>query len=173
MSQCSTGSRDRKKSDKTSDTCKVAYSLSSSFFLSFDQHSLLDLPAMVDLVLNVSQQEQIYYVGHSQGTVMGFAGFSSMPELASKIKLFVALAPVTTVTYIQGLFKFLTDFYKELEVRSSRSRAILQSAVPYPYISHYFIFAKSPYSKIFAGFKFYGFHMSRQNGSNIPVCFQH
>ena len=77
---------------------------------------------MVDLVLNVTQQEQIYYVGHSQGTVMGFAGFSSMPELASKIKLFVALAPVTTVTYIQGLFKFISDFYKELEVSWCRSK---------------------------------------------------
>ena len=77
---------------------------------------------MVNLVLNVTQQEQIYYVGHSQGTVMGFAGFSSMPELASKIKLFVALAPVTTVTYIQGLFKFISDFYKELEVSWCRSK---------------------------------------------------
>ena len=92
------------------------YFFFSIFFFSFDQHALLDLPVMVDLVLNVSQQEQIYYVGHSQGTVMGFAGFSSLPELASKIKLFVALAPVTTVSYIEGLFKFISDFYKELEV---------------------------------------------------------
>ena len=99
-----------------------------SFSLSFDQHSLLDLPAMVDLVLNVSQQEQIYYVGHSQGTVMGFAGFSSMPELASKIKLFVALAPVATVTYFRGLFRFLTDFYKEWEVCWWGSRSMLHSA---------------------------------------------
>ena len=80
---------------------------------------------MVDLVLNVSQQEQIYYVGHSQGTVMGFAGFSSMPELASKIKLFVALAPVATATYFRGLFRFLTDFYKEWEVCWCRSRSML------------------------------------------------
>ena len=71
---------------------------------------------MVDYVLEVTNQSELFYVGHSQGTVMGFAGFSSLPDLASKIKLFVALAPVTTVHYIKGAFDFISYFYKEVEV---------------------------------------------------------
>jgi lysosomal acid lipase/cholesteryl ester hydrolase len=82
---------------------------------SFDEHALLDLPTMVDYALEVSNQSQLFYVGHSQGTVMGFAGFSSLPKLAAKIKLFVALAPVTTVKYIKGALEFITYFYKELD----------------------------------------------------------
>ena len=87
-----------------------------SIHCSFDEHSLIDLPDMVDYVLEVTNQSELFYVGHSQGTVMGFAGFSSLPDLASKIKLFVALAPVTTVHYIKGAFDFISYFYKEVEV---------------------------------------------------------
>ena len=71
---------------------------------------------MIDYVLNVSGHKDLFYVGHSQGTVMGFAGFSSMPELASKVKVFAALAPVATVKYIEGAFKIFTEFYKILAV---------------------------------------------------------
>ena len=53
-----------------------------------------DIPAMLEYALQVSGQAQLYYVGHSQGTLVGFTGFSSNLELAEKVKLFFALAPV-------------------------------------------------------------------------------
>ena len=71
---------------------------------------------MLDYVMKVSGQDEIFYAGHSQGTVMGFAGFTSNQTLAQHIKAFFALAPVTTVKYIKGLFAFISDFYKELDV---------------------------------------------------------
>ena len=70
------------------------------FHYSFDEHIKYDLPAMLNYALEESGQDQLSYVGHSQGTAMGFGGFSSMPELAVKVKLFVALAPVTNATYV-------------------------------------------------------------------------
>lgn len=82
----------------------------------FDEHALVDLPTMLDYVMKVSGQDEIFYAGHSQGTVMGFAGFTSNQTLAQHIKAFFALAPVTTVKYIKGLFAFISDFYKELDV---------------------------------------------------------
>ena len=47
---------------------------------------------------------------------MGFGGFTANKTLASHVKAFFALAPVTTVKHVKGLFAFLADFYKELEV---------------------------------------------------------
>jgi len=74
---------------------------------------------MLNYALEVSRQDQLSYFGHSQGTAMGFEGFSSMPELAAKVKLFVALAPVANVSYVKGVFKILIDYYKEERVCSS------------------------------------------------------
>ena len=85
-------------------------------YYSFDEHIKYDLPAMLNYALEVSGQEQLSYVGHSQGTAMGFGGFSSMPELAAKVKLFVPLAPIANVTYIEGAFRVLADLYKEERV---------------------------------------------------------
>ena len=73
---------------------------------------------MLNYALKVSGQDQLSYVSHSQGTVMGFGGFSSMPELAAKIKLFVALAPVANISHCKGLFKAVLDIYKEADVSS-------------------------------------------------------
>ena len=57
----------------------------------------IDLPAMLNYVLNVTGQEQLFYVGHSQGTLIAFTGFSDNPELGKKVKAFFALAPVYTL----------------------------------------------------------------------------
>ncbi|XP_073345327.1 gastric triacylglycerol lipase [Pagrus major] len=66
---------------------------------SHDELALKDLPAVVDYILKVTGQEQIYYIGHSQGTTIAFIAFSTLPELASKIKLFIGLAPVATASF--------------------------------------------------------------------------
>ena len=83
---------------------------------SFDAHLQKDLPAMVDYTLTVSKQKQLFYVGHSQGTVMGFGGFTFNKTLAAQVNAFFALAPVAMVTHVQGAFYLLSKFYKQLEV---------------------------------------------------------
>lgn len=67
---------------------------------SFDEMAAYDLPAMINFVLNFTNQNQLFYVGHSQGTLIGFA--ESKMDLASKIRLFVGLAPVATVGHLNG-----------------------------------------------------------------------
>jgi lysosomal acid lipase/cholesteryl ester hydrolase len=76
----------------------------------FDQHALIDLPTMLTRVIDVTGHKRLFYVGHSQGTIMGFAGFTANQSLAAHIKVFFALAPVTTVHYIKGPITLLSPF---------------------------------------------------------------
>uniref|UniRef100_UPI00398F6625 gastric triacylglycerol lipase n=1 Tax=Pristiophorus japonicus TaxID=55135 RepID=UPI00398F6625 len=69
---------------------------------SFDEMATKDLPAVIDFILQKTKHQQLYYVGHSQGTTIGFIAFSTMPELAKKIKVFFGLAPVATVKYSES-----------------------------------------------------------------------
>uniref|UniRef100_A0A8C1S205 Lipase n=1 Tax=Cyprinus carpio TaxID=7962 RepID=A0A8C1S205_CYPCA len=64
---------------------------------SHDELAKKDLPAVINFITTTTGQEQVFYVGHSQGTTIAFIAFSTMLDLASKIKMFFALAPVATV----------------------------------------------------------------------------
>lgn len=75
---------------------------------SWDEMAKYDLPNMVDFILNATGHKQISYVGHSQGTTMGFAALSTNKDLESKINLFVALAPVANVSHMTSAMKLLT-----------------------------------------------------------------
>ncbi|XP_039191869.1 lipase member M-like isoform X2 [Crotalus tigris] len=69
---------------------------------SFDEMAKYDLPAVVNFILRKTGQQQLYYVGYSQGAAIAFIAFSAMPELAQKIKMFFALAPVTRIKYAKS-----------------------------------------------------------------------
>ena len=71
---------------------------------------------MLNYTLSVTGQSQVFYVGHSQGTIIGFAGFSTNADLASKVKVFFALAPIATVQHVEGALHYFAPFYRELEV---------------------------------------------------------
>ncbi|XP_045709689.1 lysosomal acid lipase/cholesteryl ester hydrolase-like isoform X2 [Phyllostomus hastatus] len=66
---------------------------------SFHEMAIYDLPASINYILNKTSQKQVYYVGHSQGTTIGFIAFTQLPALAKKIKMFFALAPAATITF--------------------------------------------------------------------------
>lgn len=97
---------------------------------SYDEMIEYDLPAMVDHIRTTTGQSQIYYVGHSQGTLVAFCGFGN-PDLASKakstlfnqpqlfflqIKAFFALAPVYTVGHIKSALQYLAPFTPVIKV---------------------------------------------------------
>ncbi|MBW04294.1 Gastric triacylglycerol lipase, partial [Eschrichtius robustus] len=68
----------------------------------FDEMAKYDLPSTINFILNKTGQKKLHYVGHSQGTTIGFIAFSTNPTLAQKIKAFYALAPVATVKYTKS-----------------------------------------------------------------------
>ncbi|EDV27058.1 uncharacterized protein TRIADDRAFT_54597 [Trichoplax adhaerens] len=81
---------------------------------SWDEIAKYDLPAMLEYVLNFTKQSHLVYVGHSQGTLVAFAEFSKNHVLAKKVKLFVALAPITTIDHIKSGLKYLAYISQDL-----------------------------------------------------------
>ncbi|ELK00940.1 Lipase member K [Pteropus alecto] len=80
---------------------------------SLDEMAKYDLPATINLIVEKTGQERLFYVGHSQGTTIAFIAFSTNPELAKRIKIFFALAPVTTVKYSRSPLRKLTTLSRE------------------------------------------------------------
>ena len=76
---------------------------------SWDEMAAYDFPAIVNYIVNATGHESIFYVGHSQGTMIAFAHLSQNPDLNKKIKLFVALGPVATLGHMVSPIKYLAD----------------------------------------------------------------
>ncbi|CAF4939844.1 unnamed protein product [Rotaria socialis] len=57
-------------------------------FWDFNWHDMArdDLPSMIYYILNQTKQTQIGYVGHFQGTMIGFAEFGSLTHIKSPLK---------------------------------------------------------------------------------------
>jgi len=70
---------------------------------SWDEMASIDLPTNIQYVLNYTGAQQLTYIGHSEGTIQAFAGFIINPDLAEKVNLYVALAPVAYVQYVESL----------------------------------------------------------------------
>ena len=89
----------------------VKYKLTDDRFwdFSFDEMAAHDLPAMLYYILNETHQETLFYVGHSQGTLIGFSQFSLDEELASRVKLFLGLGPVATMSHMKSPIKYIAD----------------------------------------------------------------
>lgn len=77
------------------------------------------MPAVIDYIKQTTGVEQMYYAGHSQGTMIAFAGFSENQTLAKSIKKFYGLAPVSFLGNMKSPLKYLADFTPELQVKCS------------------------------------------------------
>lgn len=44
-----------------------------------------DTPAYIDYILNYTNYQQLYYIGHSMGTTMAFAMLSTKTEYNDKV----------------------------------------------------------------------------------------
>lgn len=76
-----------------------------------------DLPAVIEYIKGATGVEQLYYGGHSQGTMIAFAGFSQNKTLSKSIKKFYGLAPVSFLGSMKSPLKYLAKFTPELEVK--------------------------------------------------------
>lgn len=86
---------------------------------SYDEMALYDLPATVDKILSITGASDLFYVGHSQGGAIGYAGLSADPSLASKVKMFAALAPAVYVKDMRSPVRNLAPLAGAYYVRKS------------------------------------------------------
>lgn len=63
---------------------------------SIDEFALYDIPDSINYVLNYTNQENLTYIGFSQGSAQAFAALSINPILNKQVKLFIALSPAMT-----------------------------------------------------------------------------
>ncbi len=68
-----------------------------------------DLPSMIDYVLDKTKEMQLFYVGHSQGTLIAFSALSTNTRLASQVKLLLGMGPVSQVAHIKSPIRYLAD----------------------------------------------------------------
>nr|CAD7429300.1 unnamed protein product [Timema monikensis] len=84
---------------------------------SWDEMGLYDLPAALELSLEVTGQKQLYYIGHSMGTTMFFVLASSRPKYtAVKVKAMFALAPVAFLEHAKSPIRILAPFSHDIEL---------------------------------------------------------
>lgn len=91
---------------------------------SFQQIGENDLPTFIDYILAVTNQEKLFYIGHSQGTTSFFALTSAKPEYNKKIRLSIPLAPVVYLRHVtHPLLLYITLIQEQIEVSIFKLRA--------------------------------------------------
>uniref|UniRef100_A0A0K0EJA2 Lipase n=2 Tax=Strongyloides stercoralis TaxID=6248 RepID=A0A0K0EJA2_STRER len=78
---------------------------------SWDEMAKYDLDAMINYILDVTGQESLYYIGHSQGTITMFSKLSEDKIFQKKVKKMFALAPVAQVGHIKGLMYTISELF--------------------------------------------------------------
>lgn len=83
---------------------------------SFHEIGVYDCPAIIDYILNVTNQKSLHYVGHSQGTSVFLVLGSERPEYMSKIRQASLLSPVA---FIKANSLFLSPLLEQRHVIQS------------------------------------------------------
>ncbi|RZB40755.1 Abhydro lipase domain containing protein, partial [Asbolus verrucosus] len=85
----------------------------SSEFWQFSWHQIgiIDLPTMIDFVLEKTGQTDLYYVGHSQGTTSFYVMASMLPEYNAKIKAQFSLAPIAFMNHMTSPLMHIIAFW--------------------------------------------------------------
>lgn len=142
---------------------------------SWDEMAKYDLPAMINYALKVTGESHLHYVGHSQGTMIGFAGFSQNKDLAKKVKTFYALAPVSTVGDMTSPLRYFTTFLPEIEFFFDLFG--VKEFLPSDWFTKWLATDLcSPSSEIFCSsilFVICGFDVNNLNATRLPVYLAH
>jgi pimeloyl-ACP methyl ester carboxylesterase len=134
---------------------------------SFDEMAAHDIPNMVHHITKETGAAQISYIGHSQGTTIGLASFSSRPDVAAKINLFVAMAPVAS---LRGTDDLLIKTFQDVQNEASWAAKLgSHEVLPHSRLSVFLSAGSSMFkSTIFKAMHKFGFG-SHLNGDSFFI----
>ncbi|KAJ8716127.1 hypothetical protein PYW08_013412 [Mythimna loreyi] len=91
--------------------------LNTAFWqFSYDEIGNIDVPSMIDYVLQVTGEQKLHYIGHSQGTTAFFVMASMRPAYNNKIISMHALAPVAYMAHNENLLlQAIAPFSNDIE----------------------------------------------------------
>ncbi|XP_070509089.1 lipase 3-like [Chironomus tepperi] len=90
-------------------TAHRKYDKNSSEFWDFGWHEIgiLDLPPMIDYVLNFTGHEKLFFIGFSQGATVGMVLLSMLPEYNQKIEQIHLAGPAVFMShFVNPIMKF-------------------------------------------------------------------
>ncbi|GMR45783.1 hypothetical protein PMAYCL1PPCAC_15978, partial [Pristionchus mayeri] len=82
-----------------------------------DEYANYDATAAVDKVLEVTGATSLFWIGHSQGTTVGFMMLADKPQYNQKVRALFQIAPAGTAHYTRGsirVFKLLYNLIKRV-----------------------------------------------------------
>jgi len=65
------------------------------------------VPAVIDMILNVTDTQKLYYIGHSMGTTQYFITMSQLTDYNSKIYTGILLAPIAYMFHATNIVRLL------------------------------------------------------------------
>ena len=83
---------------------------------SWDEMAKYDLPAMIDKVLETTNQERLFYIGHSMGSTTFMAMAATIPEMQEKIIQAHFLAPIGFLEHMKSPAKIFAPYADQLKV---------------------------------------------------------
>lgn len=100
-------------------------------FWSFSWHEMgmYDLPAMIDYILQTTNQTKLTYVGHSQGVTAAFVMLSSRPEYNRKISVLHAMTPPVIFKYNHPLYPKSLERINEIGVSKTNFNYFLKNLI--------------------------------------------
>lgn len=92
-------------------------------FWEFSWHEMgtIDLPQMIDYVLEQTGAPDVNYCGHSQGTTIFYVMTSEKPEYNKKVKVHISLAPIGFVGNMKSPMIKLVAFWEKPAMVSENS----------------------------------------------------
>ncbi|XP_065062854.1 lysosomal acid lipase/cholesteryl ester hydrolase-like [Rhopilema esculentum] len=160
----------------TYSTAHVEYARNDSRYWAFswDEMAKYDLPAMINHALFISGQKSLYYVGHSQGTMMAFSGLSMNKELADKVNIFFALAPVAKVAHTKSPIRYLAYFTPLIKIMFGELG--VEDFMPSTKLVQWLAEKMCPEEATVCDnilFLLSGYDISNLNKTRVPVYFSH
>ncbi|XP_014470789.1 PREDICTED: lipase 3 [Dinoponera quadriceps] len=94
----------------------VKMSPQNADFWQYSYHEIgtIDLPNMIDYVLDYTGKKFLHYIGHSMGTTLLFVLLSTRPDYNAKIRLGICFAPVALFNELSPLFQQAINNYQNI-----------------------------------------------------------